>query len=65
MLFDKFLFLFTVKKKIKFGNRTEASDGINRTALREIKLLREIKHKNIIGVNCVEIIIIEKSLFVY
>ena len=37
-------------KKIKFGNRTEAADGINRTALREIKLLREIKHINIIGV---------------
>jgi cyclin-dependent kinase 7 len=37
-------------KKIKFGNRTEAADGINRTALREIKLLQELKHINIIGV---------------
>jgi cyclin-dependent kinase 7 len=37
--------------KIKFGNRIEAADGINRTALREIKLLKEIKHPNIIGVN--------------
>ena len=38
-------------KKIKFGNRTEAADGINRTALREIKLLQELKHINIIGVS--------------
>jgi len=37
-------------KKIKFGNRIEAADGINRTALREIKLLQEIKHIHIIGV---------------
>ncbi|CAF0761502.1 unnamed protein product [Brachionus calyciflorus] len=35
-------------KKIKFGNRVEAADGINRTALREIKLLKEISHVNII-----------------
>lgn len=35
-------------KKIKLGSRAEAKDGINRTALREIKLLQEIKHKNII-----------------
>jgi cyclin-dependent kinase 7 len=31
------------------GTRTEAKDGINRTALREIKLLQELSHKNIIG----------------
>jgi cyclin-dependent kinase 7 len=37
-------------KKIKFGNRIEAADGINRTALREVKLLRELKHQNIITV---------------
>jgi len=36
-------------KKIKLGNRAEAKDGINRTALREIKLLRELQHENIIG----------------
>lgn len=36
-------------KKIKLGKRSEAKDGINRTALREIKLLQEISHKNIIG----------------
>ncbi|KAL1380351.1 hypothetical protein pipiens_014266 [Culex pipiens pipiens] len=36
-------------KKIKVGNREEAADGINRTALREIKLLHELHHENIIG----------------
>lgn len=36
-------------KKIKIGSREEAQDGINRTALREIKLLHELKHENIIG----------------
>ena len=36
-------------KKIKLGSRAEAKDGINRTALREIKLLQELKHDNIIG----------------
>ncbi|XP_067084319.1 cyclin-dependent kinase 7 isoform X4 [Osmerus mordax] len=36
-------------KKIKVGHRTEAKDGINRTALREIKLLQELSHSNIIG----------------
>ncbi|KAG8227782.1 hypothetical protein J437_LFUL006416 [Ladona fulva] len=36
-------------KKIKVGSRAEAKDGINRTALREIKLLQELKHPNIIG----------------
>ncbi|KAI8793098.1 cyclin-dependent kinase 7 [Biomphalaria glabrata] len=36
-------------KKIKLGSRTEAADGINRTALREIKLLQELSHKHIIG----------------
>ena len=42
-----YLFL---KQKIKFGNRVEAADGINRTALREIKLLQELKNNYIIGV---------------
>ena len=37
-------------KKIKLGTRAEAADGINRTALREIKLLQELSHENIIGV---------------
>lgn len=36
-------------KKIKLGTRAEAKDGINRTALREIKLLQELTHPNIIG----------------
>lgn len=36
-------------KKIKLGSRVEAQDGINRTALREIKLLQELHHKNLIG----------------
>jgi len=36
-------------KKIKLGSKAEAKDGINRTALREIKLLQELEHPNIIG----------------
>lgn len=36
-------------KKIKIGSRMEARDGINRTALREIKLLQELQHTNLIG----------------
>ncbi|KAA0202699.1 hypothetical protein HAZT_HAZT001416 [Hyalella azteca] len=36
-------------KKIKLGSREEARDGINRTALREVKLLQEVKHPNLIG----------------
>lgn len=36
-------------KKIKIGTRLEAQDGINRTALREIKLLQELQHINLIG----------------
>lgn len=36
-------------KKIKIGSREEAQDGINRTALREIKLLHELLHENVIG----------------
>ena len=35
-------------KKIKLGSRAEAKDGINRTALREIKLLQELHHHNVI-----------------
>lgn len=31
------------------GSHAEARDGINRTALREIKLLQELKHDHIIG----------------
>ena len=31
-------------KKIKLGSRSEAKDGINRTALREIKLLQGLNH---------------------
>ncbi|KAH8289683.1 hypothetical protein KR054_009231 [Drosophila jambulina] len=36
-------------KKIKKGSREDARDGINRTALREIKILQELQHENIIG----------------
>jgi cyclin-dependent kinase 7 len=36
-------------KKIKIGGRDEMRDGVNRTALREIKLLQELRHPNIIG----------------
>lgn len=36
-------------KKIKLGTRMEVQDGINRTALREIKLLQELNHRNLIG----------------
>lgn len=37
-----------ISGQIKLGTREEARDGINRTALREIKLLQELHHKNII-----------------
>ncbi|KAF5276498.1 hypothetical protein FQA39_LY06567 [Lamprigera yunnana] len=33
-------------KKIKASSKIEAQDGINRTALREIKILQELNHKN-------------------
>lgn len=36
-------------KKIKVGTSADAKDGINRTALREIKLLQELTHRNLIG----------------
>lgn len=36
-------------KKIKLGNIQEAQDGVNRTALREIKLLQELRHDNVIA----------------
>ncbi|GFV14848.1 hypothetical protein TNCV_4219421 [Trichonephila clavipes] len=36
-------------KKIKVGSKTEAKDGINRTAIREIKILRDLDHPNVIG----------------
>lgn len=36
-------------KKIKLGNMQEAKDGVNRTALREIKLLQELHHENVIA----------------
>lgn len=43
--------LCVVFLQIKVGTRVEAADGINRTALREIKLLQELSHPNIIGVS--------------
>ncbi|XP_060865786.1 cyclin-dependent kinase 7 [Metopolophium dirhodum] len=36
-------------KKIKVGTVEDAKDGVNRTALREIKLLIELDHENIIA----------------
>ncbi|CAB3360612.1 Hypothetical predicted protein [Cloeon dipterum] len=36
-------------KKIKLGSKIESKDGINRTALREIKLLQELTHENVIS----------------
>ncbi|CAD5228907.1 unnamed protein product [Bursaphelenchus okinawaensis] len=39
---------FVAIKKIKLGGREEVRDGVNRTALREIKLLQELRHENII-----------------
>lgn len=40
-----------VAYQIKIGTKAEAADGINRTALREIKLLQELSHPNVIGVS--------------
>nr|MBE5724679.1 Cyclin-dependent kinase 7 [Cucujiformia] len=34
-------------KKIKIGSKQEVQDGVNRTALREIKLLQELDHGNL------------------
>ncbi|XP_044756314.1 cyclin-dependent kinase 7 [Coccinella septempunctata] len=34
-------------KKIKIGSKQEVQDGVNRTALREIKLLQELDHPNL------------------
>lgn len=42
------MIFLTSLKTFKLGDRREARDGINRTALREIKLLQELKHENII-----------------
>uniref|UniRef100_A0A2P2I2K8 Cyclin-dependent kinase 7 n=1 Tax=Hirondellea gigas TaxID=1518452 RepID=A0A2P2I2K8_9CRUS len=36
-------------KKIKLGSREEARDGINRTALREVKLMQEVQHLNLLS----------------
>ena len=41
---------FMMFLQIKLGSRAEVKDGINRTALREIKILQELSHENIIGV---------------
>lgn len=54
---------FDFKFKIKFGNRVEAADGINRTALREIKLLKELGHINIIRVTSAFLRIMSKIIF--
>lgn len=40
---------FLGEGQIKIGTKAEAADGINRTALREIKLLQELSHPNVIG----------------
>jgi len=42
---------FIYAYQIKIGTKAEAADGINRTALREIKLLQELSHPNVIGVS--------------
>ena len=54
-------------KKIKIGSRQEASDGINLTALREIKFLQEVKHPNIIEVHSLIVRLAKSfgSLFFY
>jgi serine/threonine protein kinase len=44
-----YIYIFFFFFQIKLGSRAEAKDGINRTALREIKLLQELKHPNIIN----------------
>ncbi|KJE90631.1 protein serine/threonine kinase [Capsaspora owczarzaki ATCC 30864] len=36
-------------KKINLGKMEDAQNGLNRTALREIKLLQELHHTNVIG----------------
>lgn len=46
---DKFTDQEVAIKKIKLGTITEAQDGVNRTALREIKLLQELHHENVIA----------------
>uniref|UniRef100_A0A3Q0S9B5 [RNA-polymerase]-subunit kinase n=1 Tax=Amphilophus citrinellus TaxID=61819 RepID=A0A3Q0S9B5_AMPCI len=46
---DKMTDTIVAIKKIKVGYRTEAKDGIKRIAVREIKLLQELHHPNIIG----------------
>ncbi|KAL7667497.1 hypothetical protein ACOME3_010686 [Neoechinorhynchus agilis] len=38
-------------KKIKVGSIFEIQDGIHRTAIREIKFLKELNHPNVIGLN--------------
>ena len=35
--------------QIKVGSKSEFSDGVNRTALREIKLQQELHHPNVLG----------------
>eukprot|EP00126_Sphaerothecum_destruens_P005982 Sdes_comp19150_c0_seq2m9907 len=45
---DKVNDTFYAVKKIKLGKIEDARDGVNRTALREIKLLQELTHPNII-----------------
>ena len=51
-----FVFCCSVACQIKIGTKAEAADGINRTALREIKLLQELSHPNVIGVSYLFII---------
>ena len=46
-------------KKIKVG---EMKDGLDMTALREVKFLQELHHPNIIGVGCLDPIASESIL---
>ena len=41
-------------KKIKLGSRAEAKDGINRTALREIKLLQVVTELELYSARLIE-----------
>jgi len=45
------MLVYCIVRQIKIGTKAEAADGINRTALREIKLLQELSHPNVIGVS--------------
>lgn len=49
-VYKSYFIISCLTLQIKTGTRVDAADGINRTALREIKLLQELSHPNVIGV---------------